>query len=168
MDEIFAEYIVKCKLSGKMLAARLGLIFGSVVLSVMALLLLKLIAPIAICIVIYAAVYLWGLTKVEYEYSILNGDMTIEAIYGQKSRRKKEEIDIKKAENIALLSSGLFAQYNGRTIVKDYSSHTKNDDLVGIVYHEKDSYIQVIIQPNERVLDAIKAVRPSFARNLTK
>ena len=167
MNEVFAEHIVKCRLSPKMLAARLALIWGSFVLIILAGVLLKMAAPIAIGIVLYIAFYLWGLTNVEYEYSILNSDLTIEAIYGQRSRKRKMEIDLKKAEIIALLSTGKLDHYSGRVEVRNYSSLTKNDNLVGIVLHEKDTYVEVIIQPNERVMEAIKAVRPIFASNLT-
>ena len=101
------EYLIKKKSDSGIKIKRVGIILLCVVLS-LALIYLCLgpikfpaLAPVGIILIIYIAKMLWGFTSIEYEYSIVQGEFTMDAIYGARKRRTVAEFVIREAEKIA-------------------------------------------------------------------
>ncbi len=112
------EYLIKKKSDGKIKLARTGIVFLCIVLS-FALIYLCLgqikfpaIAPVGIILIIYVAKMLWGLTSIEYEYSIVQGEFTMDAIYGARKRRTVAEFVIREAEKIAPFKNDIPSDVN--------------------------------------------------------
>ena len=116
--DIFNEYIIKRKRSGKDYLKIFGMIFGSVILYYIVMLLLSrlgiygtvLIFP-APAGVVFLDWYVIRSFRVEFEYSVTNGYMVIDKIIAR-SRRKRQILGLQKlvAHQIARIYRGGAAQ----------------------------------------------------------
>lgn len=55
--------------------------------------------------------YLWRFVSIEYEYTILGGEITFEAVYGRRQRKKYYATPLKNIEKLAPV--------NGKTVTKE-------------------------------------------------
>lgn len=55
--------------------------------------------------------YLWRFVSIEYEYTILSGEITFEAVYGRRQRKKYYATPLKNIEK--------FAPVNGKNVTKE-------------------------------------------------
>ena len=104
------EFAVAQKKEGKWLAARVGLILFYVTY-VMAILFIGMkfsfiapllaFIPISLWIIVFIT---WRYVSVEYEYSLTSGTLTFTKIYGNRSRRKIFEMNVRDAVAIAPLA----------------------------------------------------------------
>ncbi len=96
MDQ-FAEQLVRKSTTSQDDLKKVMLIVGAVLLTLLSLFVTFFIAPIAVVLpvgIVYLAVYLFKLQKVEYEYSCTNGTLDIDKILGQTKRVPMLSIDV--------------------------------------------------------------------------
>lgn len=94
--------------------------------------------------------------KVEYEYSLLNHDLDISAIYSQEKRKKKAELDLQKAEIIAPTGSPRLSHYNPVKTL-DFSSGNKDAKTYSIMTSINDTLTNIIIEPDEAMLSHMRS-----------
>ena len=165
MDEIFVEQIVKRKTSVPMILARILMIIGVILITFLMLLMgFGMIAFTVGALLIYCVYLFFAYTNVEYEYSFLNGDLTIDKIMGQRKRKTVAEYDIKKAEIIASSFSDevIRASHNAKMI--DYSTGAKSDNLYSMIVFDGKDRMQVVFEPNEKIINAMYHVRPNIVK----
>ncbi len=98
------EYMVKKKTDSATRLKRFLIIFLAVVIAIGACFFVsKLPAFGAVIVILIAFIVkvLWGNTNVEYEYTIIQGEMTMDAIIGAKKRKTLANAVIRNAESIA-------------------------------------------------------------------
>ncbi|MBP0972659.1 MAG: hypothetical protein J5851_01995 [Oscillospiraceae bacterium] len=96
MDQ-FAEQLVKKHPSTKDDLRRGLIIAGAAVITLGSVALVFLGYPIALVLpvcAIWAAIYLFRLTNVEYEYSVTNGSLDIDKILGQNKRKSMLSVEV--------------------------------------------------------------------------
>lgn len=98
----------KLAIIGLALALLVGVVIASTVSFLQFLGGLIFILLLAIVILVW---YLWRFVSVEYEYTILGGDITFEAIYGRRQRKKYYSTPLKNIEKLAPV--------NGQTVTKE-------------------------------------------------
>ena len=98
----------KLAIIGLALALLVGVVIASTVSFLQFLGGLIFILLLAIVILVW---YLWRFVSVEYEYTILGGDITFEAIYGRRQRKKYYFTPLKNIEKLAPV--------NGQTVTKE-------------------------------------------------
>ena len=86
MDEIFVERIVKRKVDIKGMLLRVLAVILTV-LSLCTILFLGMLGVTLTILFAYLTYLVWAYTSVEYEYSFLNTELTIEKIMGQRKRK---------------------------------------------------------------------------------
>ena len=159
--DTFVEQIVKKKKSGKDKV----LIFGSIFLYAV---LLIVGFPIAFIYLQFFAVIIFGglgyglwwlLTSqnVEYEYSVTNGDIDIDQITAQRKRKRLVSVAGSKIESLQPYRHEEFASrpFGRRVIV---APSLNEPELWCFTYHSKKSgHTLVVFQPEQRVLNALKA-----------
>lgn len=110
------EFAVSQKGGGKRIAARVGLIFlyVSYVPAVLFLgmkfsIIAPLLAfiPLSLWVLIFVT---WRYTCIDYEYSVTSGTLTFTKIYGNRSRRKVFEMQLREAVRIAPLEDAQEAE----------------------------------------------------------
>ena len=163
MDEVFVEQIVKKKISiSGILMRAIAIIF--VLAGIFSMLIIGALGLTITALLIYVTYIIWGYTSVEYEYSFLNGELSIDKIMGQRKRKTIACYDIKNAEIVAPSMSDEVVSKINNTITKDYSARCRNANLYSMIVNDSDGRKQVIFEPNEKVLDAMYHVKPSIVK----
>lgn len=165
MEEVFVEKIIKRKTGIKEGLLRLLSIF--VVIFVFLLTIRFGMLGITITILLgYGAYMVWSYTSIEYEYSFLNGELTIDKIMGQRKRKTIKCFDIKQAEIIAPSSSDDIIRRNDAVKVYDYSSGYKSDKLYTMIMNDGEGIVRIVFEPDERIIDAMYHVRPNIVKRV--
>ena len=108
-----------------------------------------LIFAVGLGFVFYYMVY--PRISVEYEYSLLNADLTIDAIYNKTKRKNVLNVDLKTLETAFPTSSPkMKGQRNGK---KTYFS-------TGDIFPNNGENILLFVTPDDHMLDMIKRVAP--------
>ena len=91
---------------------------------------------------------------VEYEYTLLNHDLEIDAIYSKSKRKKLMTLDIQQAEIIAPKNSHrLDSVHADKT--KDFSAGT-GEGTYAIVIPAEQTMSCILIDPDEKMLDLMQ------------
>lgn len=164
MEEVFVELIVKRKTGLKEALLRALTVF--VVLFAFLVTIQWGILGITITILlIYGAYLVWTYTSIEYEYSFLNGELTVDKIMGQRKRKTVDSYEIKEAELIApTYSDEVIRRAGGVAKTLDYSSGYKTERLYSIIINNGKGATQVIFEPDDRIIDAMHHMRPSIVK----
>lgn len=163
MNEVFAEYIIKSRITLKSVLLRI-LALGGVVISFFSFMFVGALAITLIALMIYVAWYVFAITNIEYEYSLVNADLSIDKIMGQRKRKRVADYDFKKAEIMAYADSDYLKQYERCAKVQDYSSQTNSKNKIGVIFIEGSNVTELLFEPNERIIDAIRRIRPGIVK----
>lgn len=163
MDEVFVEQIVKRRISISGILLRMLFIFLTLV-GLMSMMILGMLGFTIAILLGYATYLVWAYTSVEYEYSFLNGEFSVDKIIGQRKRKSIANYDIKEAEIIAPLVSDAVVRASGNAIIKDYSTRTNNNDVYAMIINNSNGKLKVVFEPNEKVLEAMYHVRPAIVK----
>ena len=90
--------------------------------------------------------------SVEYEYTILNHDLQIDAIYNKSRRKPKMTLDIQTAEIIAPKDSHRMDSYRPEKTY-DFSSGRSSEKTYAIMISYKQQNACVLIDPDTRMVD---------------
>ena len=161
MDEVFVEQILKRRISISGLLLRILSIF-IVLIGIMSMMWLGMLGFTLTVLLAYAAYMIWSYTSVEYEYSFLNGELSVDKIMGQRKRKAVASYDIKEAEIIAPALSEQIVRASMNAAIKDYSSGSKNGDVYAMIINNANGKTKLLLEPNEKVLEAMYHVRPSI------
>ena len=102
----YTEYLVKKKADSKIIIQRVAIILvglilcGGLVFLMFGPVKVPQIGAVALLLIGYVCKVLWSYTKIEYEYLIVSGEMTMDVIYASKKRRKIAEFNLTTAEAI--------------------------------------------------------------------
>lgn len=165
MEEVFVEQIIKRKISGSGLLLR----FLSILIVLLSLLLVFFLGMLGITITVllcYLTYLCWTYTSIEYEYSFLNGELTIDKIMGQRKRKTVDTFDIKQAEIVAPSSSDEVMRVVRNIKTIDYSSGYRSNNLYSIIINAGAGAVQVMIEPDEKVIEAMYHVRPNIVKKI--
>ena len=164
------EKIVKRKIEGKLLFARIALIFAYALFAVVGVALAVALAdghPALILLVAVLDFCLWLLTnklvKIEYEYSFVSGSLYLAKILGKSMRRELFEEELSRAVAIAPYSGQYRLDLEKRDIQKVYSaiSSKKAADLWFILFErEGGACTLVIFEADERSLKHLRHAVP--------
>lgn len=142
------EFVVEQAKEGKWKLARLGMVglyilyaigvAGLIVALAPALIPLYALVPITLWIIIY---FTWRLVSVEYEYSIMSGELTFSKIYGGRSRRAVMKMRLHDASLIAPLDGDVYsAKATAYQPEKEFSaiSSLKAPDIYFMLFEIED------------------------------
>ena len=115
-----------------------------------------MILVIALGFVFYYLVY--PKLSVEYEYSLLNADLTVDAVYNKTKRKNILTMDIKTLEAAFPTSSPkMNGQRNGKRIDCSTGDMTSSYCLI---FPNNGENILLFITPDTHMLDMLKRVSP--------
>lgn len=163
MDEVFVEQIVKRRISISGILLRMLFILLTLA-GLMSMMILGMLGFTIAILLGYATYLVWAYTSVEYEYSFLNGEFSVDKIIGQRKRKSIANYDIKEAEIVAPLVSDAVVRASGNAIIKDYSTRTNNNDVYAMIINNSNGKLKVVFEPNEKVLEAMYHVRPAIVK----
>lgn len=163
MDEVFVEQIVKRRISISGILLRMLFIFLTLA-GLMSMMILGMLGFTIAILLGYATYLVWAYTSVEYEYSFLNGELSVDKIIGQRKRKSIANYDIKEAEIVAPLVSDAVVRASANAIIKDYSTRINNNDVYAMIINNSNGKFKVVFEPNEKVLEAMYHVRPAIVK----
>ena len=167
MGDVFVEQIVKRNMSVGGLAIRIGSIFLVLVALVIGVPMLGMLG-ITLAVLLGYVVYLaFVYTSVEYEYSMVNGELTIDKILGKRKRKPGEEYNIRNASIFAKADHPDIVN-QARNITKiSYCSGRNVDNVYAMILDDvggvKGSLL-VTFEPDEKMVDAIYHIRPNIVK----
>ncbi len=162
--DIFIEQLVKKKLKGIDYVKMFSIVFCSILLFLIGgYLLIGFLGPMGMSLTFFLLVGLifldwWLITrmKIEFEYSVTNGDITIDQITARRSRKRMISFS---AKDVEVFKKYQPDQYVNRTFDKELFVDSNNEadeywcmELV----HKSLGRTLVIFTPSEYILKAIK------------
>ena len=113
--------------------------------------------------VIYLVYYVAKMTDVEYEYTLVNDELTIDCIFGRDKRKTVAVYNITQAEIFAPINSDRVQNYMKNTMIeaKRFTSGRKEQEEYLLLINTGTNRCKVIIEPNEKLFDGIKTYIPS-------
>lgn len=159
MNETYAEVVVKRKETGGTMALRVALILIAVIAFFLSL--QNSIVLFITAIFIVGIFYLFPRLSLEYEYVYCDGQLDFDKIMGKSSRKNLLKIQFEQVVMMAPEGSHALDGYTYvQTKVKDFSSKNKETKPFVIVSKEGETVTKVLFEPNEKMLDIIKAKYP--------
>ena len=165
--DIFIEQLIKKESDTKLLLQRIGIVVLVIILSLAAIFFGGLIAPLQSLIpllviaIIYGGWHLFGMTQLEYEYVITNGEIDIDKIIAQKKRTRICSFDGKNVEDVGKYKSDDHKNKSYGKIIKACINENDEKNTWYVVYKDPNfGNTLVLFSPNEKVLDAFKKSLP--------
>ncbi|MCD7751871.1 MAG: DUF6106 family protein [Lachnospiraceae bacterium] len=161
MNEMYVEWLVDRKMTGKGKAARALGIFLIVVAVLLYLMTASSIALLLIVVFGIATWFLFRYTKVEYEYSYVDKEISVDRIANKTSRKRVAVYDLGKAEIIAPEKSAHLDGFRHRQYKKvDYTSNMQQpENPIYIMYYNTGE--QVYFELNDEFANALYRAAPN-------
>ena len=162
----FVEHLVSLKeksllLPKKIAIVGLGALLAgiSVALGFTVLQKLPAVLPIALILIGYLIWFLWRFVSVEYEYSILQGEISIDVIYGCRQRKSLYTTPLSKIEKLGYAAKGDFRDTADQTVFA--ASEKSNPNTVwALVREDGGSKTLLYFELTEKAEKAIRRENP--------
>lgn len=104
--------------------------------------------------------FVFYLTGVEYEYLYVDKSLSVDKIIAKRTRKRIASFDLERMECFAPVGHDALKDFSGRSMdTKDYSSgYSQNADKKYVLIY--DGQKKVILEPSERLIEAIYMVSP--------
>ena len=163
MGDVFVEQIIKKNLSLGGLAIRTGAVL-LVLIGILFIPYLGMLGLTITALLIYLAYLAFVYTSAEWEYSFVNGELTIDKILGKRKRKPGETYDIKKASLIAPANSEEIRQKSEFLTKINYAGTRNIENQYSIIIDDVEGVkgaLMITIEPDEKLIDAMYKVRPN-------
>lgn len=163
MDNRYVEKLVSKKTELNVIALRVAVLVVTLFFSyVIASLIGFVYGLIAIFFLGYLTWYVFFMTSVEYEFVLVNNELTIDKIYGKNKRKTQQTVDVSKCEVIAPIESTYVSGYHRNTQMKafDYTSGENNEPVYILIAPYGASTAKIYMEFDQKMLDAIKMAAP--------
>ena len=152
MNDTFYEQLVKKKSSPLMPALKVLLICVLAAALILALFFVGFWPAVLIIILAFLLYYfVFPLLAVEYEYTLLNYDVDIDAVYSKTKRRHKLSFDLRTAEVIAPAGSEALASCRSAKCC-DFTSRSHPENVYAVVIASGQSRMTILLEPDETTL----------------
>lgn len=156
MNDTFYEQLVAKKSHISPQIVRILVIVACVLLLFVFPLFLGFLSLIAAVILIVASIfYIIPHSCIEYEYSILNQDMEVDAIYNKAKRSQKLTFNLREVEIAAPKGSGRLAYYKPAKVY-DFSSGKADARVYSFIISIDKTLCSILIEPDDTMLAHIK------------
>ena len=113
------------------------------------------IIPIVLIFAVLAFYFVFPRLNVEYEYTILNHELQIDAIYNKARRKTLLTVDIKDAEVIAPKGSSELNYFKADKTL-NYTSGYPGKSVYVICVPVKQVKTAILLEPNDKMIEHIK------------
>lgn len=158
MNEVFIEQLIKRKTTSKSILAKVALIFVTIIVFA-ATLIIPFALVLGILMVLLDA-YIFKMFDLEFEYTYIKGELSIDKIMGKERRKKAASFDLTQLEIVAPKESYLLDSYRNASKVYDFSSLEPDHKVYVMVLHQNNGYVRVLFEPNGEILSAMRDAHP--------
>ena len=165
MNDIYIEWLVERKPNPMAGVIRITAYIFTGVFAVAGLLMALPLLVLAVVMGILDYIFLPRL-NVEYEYLYMQRSLTIDSIFSKEKRKNAAEYDLDKMEIFAVEGADRLSEYKNRNLrTRDFSSGYPDRKRYVMIINSGKEMEKVILEPDERIVDAVKAVYPSNVIN---
>ncbi len=158
--DFFNEWIVKKKRDTKDALFFASSVFAAIVLVYLILIqmsagALTAFVPLELLAVGYGLYFLLSLLSVEYEYSVVNGDMDVDKITGKRRRKRLVSVKLREIEYFSRFdekSAGMIKNVNTKNIV-NASSALDGDNVYIAVFYNNSQKTYLLFEPTEKMIE---------------
>lgn len=160
--DVVVEYLVKKKNKAVDYLIILGYIVGALVLFFFGTFLGTLseyLSMVGVFIgvgAIYGAFRLITSRNIEYEYSIVNGEMDVDKIIAKRRRKRLLSLRLTGVEEIGKFEENRFASASFDSRIYCCEDPQKDNSYYMIFHHRDFGHALMVFTPSERMLDAIR------------
>lgn len=159
MNESYVEWLVKRKTPGYTYLLKGLMVF--VCLVAFLLTLTTFFGFILLIAVIAGMYFLWPMLSVEYEYLIVNDQLSVDKIMGQTRRKKVWEALLEEIELIGPQDAYQIKDLQKQGMkVLDFSSHEPNSRVYAIMQQKAGETTKILFEPNDKILDHLRQRAP--------
>lgn len=159
MNDSYAEWLVKRKAPAYTYLIKGVLIFLCVIA-----VLIGLTVPFGIIILaIVGAItyYVFQRLSVEFEYLVVNDQLTIDRVMGKARRKKAWEGTMEEIQIVAPVDSYMIKDYEKQGMkTLDFSSHMPHARVYAIIRQTGSTTEKVLFEPNDKVLSVMRQKGP--------
>lgn len=167
MEDLPVEQLIKVKSPAYTIVLRVLLIFACV-LAAMSTLIIGFIGFIVFIGVAVATWFLFRRFNLEYEYSFFGGELTVDKIFSQASRKRVGVWSLEKAQLVADSTSQDAMRLERKEVpTRNFTAGTADEKKVVVYTVDGDGKeIRLIIAPNDRMRQAFGSYVPKIAYKL--
>lgn len=158
MNEVFIEQLIKRKTTSSSILAKAGLIVLTVLVF-----LATMVIPFALVIglvMIFVDAYVFKMFDLEFEYTYIKGELSIDKIMGKERRKKAASFDLSQLEIVAPSDSYLLDSFKNASKVYNFTSQEPDHKVYAMVLHQNNGYVKVLFEPNGDILNAMRDAHP--------
>ncbi|NLO47012.1 MAG: hypothetical protein GX111_01625 [Clostridiales bacterium] len=156
-NDIFIEELIRRGRGSKESMAKLGAVFLALVLILIAFKFTKIFFPFFFAVICILLFFTFKYTVKEFEYSFINGELDIDAIWGMRKRKTVFSVSCKEIKIMAPVSddgSELSGEYS---LNLDASISKKSKDRWYFICEKADGSRSIVyLNPSERLKNAFK------------
>lgn len=160
-NDVFKEQLVARKSNAKDLVKKVGVVLGAIVLLLVGAMFVPSIAIFLALGLGWVAFVIIRRFNLEFEYIFTNGELDIDKIFNKLKRKHALTVDVRSfVVMIQMNNPSLKSEIGNITKVLDYSAGEVTDSTYAAVYEDDGQRIQLIFDPNEAIVKAIKMYIP--------
>lgn len=155
MNDFYTEQLVKRKVTGKVILAKIGLI----ILTLLSLVLLLKVpfAFILTAVLIAVDIYFFRNMDLEYEYLFVNGELDVDKITARSKRKTVFSTNLEELELLAPTGSSELRLVQAEKTY-NFSSMAEGRKTYELIVSQKGQKIKVIFEPNDTILNGFKTL----------
>ncbi len=156
--DVFNEQIVKIKSGAKNISLKILLWLAALLLVFLTFLFIDYLNTIAIIIIgglFYGAYKLSSRLNVEYEYILTNGELDVDKIVAQSTRRRMVTIKCSDIEKVGKYSAGL--KTHGKFLM---CCNPSENAFYVLARDTKNEAVCLVMEPNDKMKNGIKGYLP--------
>lgn len=158
MGDFYTEQLVKQKTSMKSMLIKAAMILLTVV-SFLALFVIPAVGFLIPIVMIIIDMVVFKRLDLEFEYLYINGDLDIDKIMSQQSRKRVLSVNVKEMEIMAPIGYAELRPYENLKKI-DCSSAMEGHKIFGMVVPYKGQTVMVLFEPNDTIINGIRMLAP--------
>ncbi len=168
--DVFLEYLLEKKSTGKDILIKLGIVLLAVVATYLVVTLFMMLGrfamgyiPIGIAAVVYGA-YIWMRNfNLEYEYIFTNGELDIDKIKSRKVRKRIVSVSCKNIELMASKENDVYKRdFENESITKKYEAvpDPAKGNIYCAIFNKDGERSLLTFQPPKKLAEEMKKYNP--------
>ena len=165
ISDVVCEYLVKKKLNAVQIAKAAGVVVPCIILTWLMYAVgvvidhTGLMPSMLFCCGVALGVYLLRrVVMVEYEYTLVNGELTVDRILAKSSRKNMLEVDVKAFEKLGKYDAETVSKLNAGRVL-DYSADKSDPGTLFAYFKDEKTNANTVLlfTPNQKMLDGMKS-----------
>ena len=165
--DIFIEKLVPRKRRGKDIAAIVGLVFLTILLSLITLMFHEFLFGFWFAIIaglIFVCYRLISGQNIEFEYSLTNNELDVDRIVARRKRKRLFTVNARQIDILAPISNEQYLRQKNSPSIKrthDCTSGDLNAQIYFTIFFDKDGQkCLALFEPNEKIIAGFKRYSP--------